>query len=416
MSSKIIIGSARIDENGNLSGGKAGDQTTKEVSTQEFYVHKKGWYIYRPKSPKVAVNIALNMQRACANDNIGYDQGNRLSIISKGIDTKEPAECDCASLLRQCIREAANIDPGNFTTATLGLCLDATKIFEQKIEYKDGVELYTGDVLVTKTKGHTVVVVQGKARVDTLVIKGLKKEQSEFLSRIVPMVIRQNAKHDFALYSSVTIAQAIHESGWGKSRKMIAANALFGVKVGSGKKYGSAWHGAAYKTGTTEYYDGKTATRITDYFRQYDSIEDSICDYMDLLVHNDRYRRALFRQSPEESIEGIVSGGYATGPNYSSAIEKIINLYDLRRYDAVMPEKEVCPYTPIRKYTLRKGQRGEIIKALQWYLNKHLDTAPLTIDGAFGPRTERAVLEFQHRNGLDVDGLVGPRTWEALTR
>ena len=38
----VIIGSARIDERGKISGGAAGDQTGSEVSTQAFYVHSKG--------------------------------------------------------------------------------------------------------------------------------------------------------------------------------------------------------------------------------------------------------------------------------------------------------------------------------------------------------------------------------------
>lgn len=40
----LIVGSARIDENGHVQGGKPGDQTGKEVSTQVYYVHTKGWY------------------------------------------------------------------------------------------------------------------------------------------------------------------------------------------------------------------------------------------------------------------------------------------------------------------------------------------------------------------------------------
>lgn len=37
----LIVGSARLDENGNVSGGAAGDQTGREVSTQPYYMHKK---------------------------------------------------------------------------------------------------------------------------------------------------------------------------------------------------------------------------------------------------------------------------------------------------------------------------------------------------------------------------------------
>ena len=41
----VIIGSARIDENGNIHGGKPGDQTGREVSTQAWYQHRKGWVV-----------------------------------------------------------------------------------------------------------------------------------------------------------------------------------------------------------------------------------------------------------------------------------------------------------------------------------------------------------------------------------
>ena len=54
----LVVGSARIDENGHISGGKPGDQTGNEVSTQAYYVHSKGWYCLRPKSTTVANAIA----------------------------------------------------------------------------------------------------------------------------------------------------------------------------------------------------------------------------------------------------------------------------------------------------------------------------------------------------------------------
>jgi peptidoglycan hydrolase-like protein with peptidoglycan-binding domain len=168
---KIIIGSARIDENGKTTGGKAGDQKQKgtqdysgEVSMQQFYVSKKGWYIMRPKDPVNAYGIAAAMERACNNVNIGYNQSRRLEIIKKGTKTTEPCNCDCSSLVRQCVIEATGKDPGNFTTANEVTCLKDTGLFENKIEYKDGDILFTGDILVTKTKGHTVAVVEGYER------------------------------------------------------------------------------------------------------------------------------------------------------------------------------------------------------------------------------------------------------------
>lgn len=164
--SKIIIGSARIDERSKLSGGKTGDQkqtTTPdykgEVSLQNFYVHKKGWYVLRPKDKNVAAKLGQAMMTACNNSNIGYDQSNRTDIIKNGVRTTQKAECDCSSLVRACIISAAGKDVGNFTTATECTILAASGLFEAKKEYKNGMALQTGDVLVTKTKGHTVIVV-----------------------------------------------------------------------------------------------------------------------------------------------------------------------------------------------------------------------------------------------------------------
>ena len=57
----LVVGSARIDENGHISGGKPGDQTGNEVSTQAYYVHSKGWYCLRPKNTTVANAIAEAM-------------------------------------------------------------------------------------------------------------------------------------------------------------------------------------------------------------------------------------------------------------------------------------------------------------------------------------------------------------------
>ncbi len=168
----VIIGSARIDERGKVSGGAAGDQKQTssandragEVSMQNFYVHKKGWYILRPKDPAIAYQIAENMKTACNNKNIGYDQSNRLGIVKYGIHTKTRTECDCSSLVRQCIKEASGKDPGNFTTANEAAALEETGLFEKRKAYVSGTVLYMGDVLVTKTKGHTVIVVDGAAR------------------------------------------------------------------------------------------------------------------------------------------------------------------------------------------------------------------------------------------------------------
>lgn len=189
----IIIGSARVDERGKYSGGDAGDQKQTstndkkgEVSMQDFYVHKKGWVIMRPKSEKHADKIAKNMMIACNNKNLGYDQGNRLGVIKYGVTTKVKTECDCSSLVRECVKEATDKDPGNFNTENEVSALKKTGLFKDPINYSSGTKLYNGDVLVTKTKGHTVIVVSGREREAKKddATKTTTKKPSEFVKEV----------------------------------------------------------------------------------------------------------------------------------------------------------------------------------------------------------------------------------------
>lgn len=161
---KVIIGSARRDENGKYAGGKPGDQDGVEVSTQNYYVHTKGWYLYRPINPEHAKKLAQAMYDACMNDNVGYCQTHRsiITMLKKYGSMKaiaEKTETDCSNLVRGCIYEATGKDAGNFNTSTEPTALEKTGLFEKKVAVTASTQFKPGDILVTKTKGHTVVVV-----------------------------------------------------------------------------------------------------------------------------------------------------------------------------------------------------------------------------------------------------------------
>ncbi len=163
----VKIGSARINEKGTITGGKAGDQTGGEVSTQNWYLHKKGWVVIRAKDPAVAEKIAQCMERACANNNIGYCQthrdGLRKIAVKYNYDTGKvdvKVEVDCSALVRVCCLYAG-INVGDFSTATERKALEKTGkviVLTSDKYCKKSDYLKRGDILVTKTKGHTVVV------------------------------------------------------------------------------------------------------------------------------------------------------------------------------------------------------------------------------------------------------------------
>lgn len=164
----VVFGSARIDEHGKIKGGAAGDQTGKEVSTQAYYTSAKGWVGLRAKDEKIATKLADAMRQACDNPHIGYDQNQRTGVITqlakygslKAISVN--TEADCSSLVRACVIQATGIDPGNFTTATEKAVLLATGLFEV-VRIEKAFNCFLGDILVTKTKGHTGIIVSAPA-------------------------------------------------------------------------------------------------------------------------------------------------------------------------------------------------------------------------------------------------------------
>ena len=76
----VFVGSARMGSNGRITGDPAGDGNKKEVSTQSYYVHSKGWRVLRAKDAAARKKIAKAMSAACKNDNIGYDQNSRNDL------------------------------------------------------------------------------------------------------------------------------------------------------------------------------------------------------------------------------------------------------------------------------------------------------------------------------------------------
>lgn len=227
----VLVGSARIDERGKTSGGAAGDQTKNEVGTQNWYKHSKGWVVIRAKDATVRAKIAAAMVAACANNNIGYDQSNRNglynSVKSKGFN---PANCtvatetDCSALVRVCCCYAG-IVVGDFNTSSELNVLKATGKFDVYTDSKYTASsdyLLAGDILVTRTKGHTVVVINngpksGAAKTASgkpcaacpVIQKGSKGAQAELLQRDLNYVLKTNidVDGDFGSESEKTLKQ-----------------------------------------------------------------------------------------------------------------------------------------------------------------------------------------------------------------
>ena len=174
----VKVGHASISEKGTIRG-TAGEQNGKEVFTRNWYKHSKGWVTLRCKIPEMLEYIARAMERACANPDIGYDQLENQTLWNNvkpyrydPAKTTKPVETDCARLVRVCCQYACEM-VGNgktipdFYTATLASVLVKTGLFEKLTasKYNDqDAYLMRGDIQVTKTKGHTWVILENGSK------------------------------------------------------------------------------------------------------------------------------------------------------------------------------------------------------------------------------------------------------------
>ena len=184
--------------------------------------------------------------------------------------------------------------------------------------------------------------------------------QTAFISKIASLIT------DKRILPSLTIAQAILESRWGKSGLTVKANALFGIKAGL------TWKGKAINSKTFECYDKIKLTTILASFRAYNSWAESINDHTAFIVSNKRYAKVLAAKDYKTACYEIAQAGYATAPNYAASLISIIEGYKLYEYDKVAAPVKPIPPT-IRYITLKPGTWN--IRKGAGILNKSIATA-----------------------------------------
>jgi len=125
----------------------------------------------------------------------------------------------------------------------------------------------------------------------------------------------------------VLVAQSALETGWGKKviqhpqgqQQGHSSFNLFGIKADH------RWQGERVTVDTLEFRDGIAQREKAD-FRAYESIADSMQDYVNFLNDNPRYQHALQNSAdPASYLHELQKAGYSTDPEYASKIQAIIN-------------------------------------------------------------------------------------------
>lgn len=138
--------------------------------------------------------------------------------------------------------------------------------------------------------------------------------------------LAKNGWKEYKILPSLTIAQAILESGWGKSDLTLKANNLFGIKAFSD------WDGEVYKIKTLEYDENNNPFYETCNFKKYANWNDSILDHSKFL-NKERYKNVIGETNYKIACNAVKEAGYATDPNYPNKLIKLIEEYNLYEFD-----------------------------------------------------------------------------------
>ena len=150
----------------------------------------------------------------------------------------------------------------------------------------------------------------------------MTEEQQKFLRLVAGPALESERRHEIP--AAVTIAQAILESNWGRSRLFTQANNPFGIKnTRLPEDYGE------YIARTTEYVDGKPQETIA-HFERFIDLSTAFFHHGLMFWRLVRYWPAVeVRANARAFAARLQSCGYSTDPNYAQKLVQVIEEYHL---------------------------------------------------------------------------------------
>ncbi|MBQ1471352.1 MAG: glucosaminidase domain-containing protein, partial [Eubacterium sp.] len=219
------------------------------------------------------------------------------------------------------------------------------KAWSDEESQKGAFQIFTNaKVCADENPGYSVFDPDGNAvytsKKTGLQAKELKNlSEEEAVKKVGPLFTADQKKS--GILASVSAAQFILESGYGKTDLAQGANNCFGMKKSlSGNTWaGSTWDGKSVYTKKTQEDDGRgNLYYITADFRKYPCVEDSIADHSAYLLgakngNSLRYAGLKGCTDYKKAIQIIKDGGYATDTKYVAKICEIIERWNLTQFE-----------------------------------------------------------------------------------
>ena len=231
------------------------------------------------------------------------------------------------------------------------------------------------------------------------------------------------------ILASVSMAQFILESGYGKSELAQNANNVFGMKCSlSGNTWsGSTWNGTSkYTKQTKEQNADGSYTTITADFRKYPCVEDSIADHSAYLLGAKngsklRYEGLKGCTDYKKAAQIIKDGGYATSLTYVEKLYSIIERWNLTQYDVKETETAVAWYRVRKTWADSKSQIGafKVLANAKECADKNPGYSVFDVNGVniYTPKTTAPAVPFLVKVSIsDLNIRKGPGTNYGKTR
>ena len=220
---------------------------------------------------------------------------------------------------------------------------------------------------------------------------------TQFLRNIIPAA--QNVARGKDIYTSVMIAQAALESGWGTSALSKAPNHnLFGVK--------GSYNGQSVNMQTLEDSGGQNYYSIQANFRKYPSYQESLEDYADKIVNGISGAPLFYsgawksKTNSYQDATAYLTGRYATDTAYGSKLNRIIEQFGLTKYDtetAVNMAEEIAN----QQTTTSSGDGYTVVNGDSLY--------------AIARKTGTSIQDLLSLNGLNLNSIIHPGQVLALS-
>ena len=220
---------------------------------------------------------------------------------------------------------------------------------------------------------------------------------TQFLRNIIPAA--QNVARGKDIYTSVMIAQAALESGWGTSALSKAPNHnLFGVK--------GSYNGQSVNMQTLEDSGGQNYYSIQANFRKYPSYQESLEDYADKIVNGISGAPLFYsgawksKTNSYQDATAYLTGRYATDTAYGSKLNRIIEQFGLTKYDtetAVNMAEEIAS----NETSTTSGNSYTVVSGDNLY--------------AISRKTGTPIQELLSLNGLNLNSVIHPGQVLALS-